>query len=164
MHVGGGIRDESAIAAVLDAGARWAVLGTAAVKDPELVRRACQRHPDQLIVAVDARDGLVAVEGWTATSNIDAVELARRAVGWGASKILYTDVARDGLRGGPNVAATARLQQALGATPVIASGGIGSLDDLRALAAAGVQECVVGRAIYDGVFSVAEALAAVAAC
>jgi phosphoribosylformimino-5-aminoimidazole carboxamide ribotide isomerase len=160
MQVGGGIRDEAAVDAVLGAGARWAVLGTAAVKDPALVERVCRRHPDKVIVAVDARDGRVAVDGWTTTSDIDAVELAARAAGWGAAKILYTDVSRDGLRGGPNVAATARLQAALGAVPVLASGGIGSLADLRALAAAGVRECIVGRAIYDGVFTVAEAVAA----
>jgi phosphoribosylformimino-5-aminoimidazole carboxamide ribotide isomerase len=160
MQVGGGIRDEAAVDAVLDAGARWAVLGTAAVKDPALVERVCKRHADRVIVAVDARDGRVAVEGWTATSDIDAIDLARRAAGWGAAKILYTDVSRDGLRGGPNVAATARLQAALGDVPVLASGGIGALADLRALAGAGVRECIVGRALYDGVFTLAQAIAA----
>jgi phosphoribosylformimino-5-aminoimidazole carboxamide ribotide isomerase len=160
MQVGGGIRDEAAVDAVLGAGARWAVLGTAAVKDPVLVERVCRRHRDQVIVAVDARDGRVTVAGWTEASDVDAADLARRAADWGAAKILYTDVARDGLRGGPNVAATARLQAALGEVPVLASGGIGSLDDLRALAAAGVRECIVGRAIYDRVFTVAEAIAA----
>ncbi len=159
VQVGGGIRDEAAIDAVLAAGARWAVLGTAAVKSPELVQRACEKYPDRVIIAVDARDGRVAVEGWTKASDVDAVELAQRAVGWGAAKILYTDISRDGLRGGPNVAATARLQAALGATPVIASGGIGALADLRELAAAGVQECVLGRALYDKVFTLEEALA-----
>jgi phosphoribosylformimino-5-aminoimidazole carboxamide ribotide isomerase len=160
VQVGGGVRDEAALEAVLAAGARWAVLGTAAVKDPAFVQRACQRHPDRVIVAVDARDGRVAVEGWAETSDVDAIDLATRAAGWGAAKILYTDVSRDGLRGGPNVAATARLQAALGATPVLASGGIGSLDDLRALSAAGVRECIVGRAIYDNVFTVEQAIAA----
>ena len=160
VQVGGGIRDEAAIDAVLAAGAQWAVLGTAAVKSPELVQRACERYPGRVIVAVDARDGRVAVDGWTTTSDIDAVDLARRAVGWGAAKILYTDVSRDGLRGGPNVAATARLQAALGTTPVLASGGIGSLADLRELSAAGVLECVLGRALYDKVFTLEEALAA----
>jgi phosphoribosylformimino-5-aminoimidazole carboxamide ribotide isomerase len=160
VQLGGGVRDAAAVDAVLAAGAALVVLGTAAVKDPAFVERACAEHRGRVVVAVDARDGHVAVEGWTETSSVDAVELARRAAGWGAAKILYTDVSRDGLRGGPNVAATARLQQALGDVPVIASGGIGALDDLRALAAAGVAECVVGRALYDGVFTLEEALRA----
>jgi phosphoribosylformimino-5-aminoimidazole carboxamide ribotide isomerase len=160
VHVGGGIRSEADIKAILDAGARWAVLGTAAVKDPAFVEKACKTFADRVIIAVDARDGRVAVEGWTVASDVDAVELAQRAVGWGAAKILYTDVSRDGLRGGPNVAATARLQAALGSVPVIASGGIGALQDLKDLHAAGVLECVVGRAIYDQVFTVAEAVKA----
>jgi phosphoribosylformimino-5-aminoimidazole carboxamide ribotide isomerase len=137
---------------------RFAVLGTAAVADPALVERLCRRHAGRIVVAVDARDGLVAVEGWTRASSVTANELAARAAGWGAAKILYTDVARDGLKRGPNVEATAALQRAV-SLPVIASGGIGSLDDLRALAAAGVAECVVGRALYDGAFTLAEALA-----
>lgn len=159
-QVGGGIRDAAAIAAVLDAGARWAVLGTAAVRSPELVRAACVEHPGQVVVAVDARDGMVAVDGWAATSNVPAEALAAQAAAWGAAKILYTDIARDGTRRGPAVDATARLQAALGATPVVASGGIATLDDLRALSEAGVAECVVGRALYDKVFTLEEALRA----
>jgi phosphoribosylformimino-5-aminoimidazole carboxamide ribotide isomerase len=161
VQVGGGIRDEAALDAVLATGASFAVLGTAAVKSPELVKRACEKHAGRVIVAVDAKDGFVAVEGWAEASTVEATELATRAAGWGAAKILYTDVARDGLRTGPNVEATARLQRALGGSvPVIASGGISSLDDLRALAAAGVSQCVVGRALYDGVFTLGEALRA----
>jgi phosphoribosylformimino-5-aminoimidazole carboxamide ribotide isomerase len=157
--MGGGIRDEAAVEAALGV-ARWVVLGTAAVKDPTLVERVCRRHPGRIVVAVDAKDGRVAVEGWTEDSEVLAVELAQRAAGWGAAKILYTDVSRDGAKVGPNVGATAALQGALGAVPVIASGGIGRLDDLRALAGAGVAECVIGRALYDGVFTVEEAIAA----
>jgi len=160
LQVGGGLRSDGAVEQVLAAGARFAVLGTAAVADPALVERLCRRHPGTIVVAVDARDGMVAVEGWTRASTVAAAELAARAAAWGAAKILYTDVARDGLKRGPNVDATAALQRALGEVPVIASGGIGSLDDLRALAAAGVAECVVGRALYDGAFTLAEALAA----
>jgi phosphoribosylformimino-5-aminoimidazole carboxamide ribotide isomerase len=160
LQVGGGLRDEAAVEAVLAAGARYAVLGTAAVKDPALVERLCRQHPDTIVVAVDARDGMVAVEGWTQASTVSAVELATRAAGWGAAKILYTDVARDGLKRGPAVEATAALQRALRLTPVIASGGIGSLDDLRALQAERIAECVVGRALYDGAFTLAEGLAA----
>src|SRR5262249_41273501 len=131
LQVGGGVRDAAHVQSLLDAGARWIVLGTAAVKDPAFVRDLCERHPDTIVVAVDARDGRVAVEGWTETSDRDAIALARQAAAWGAARILYTDVARDGDKRGPNVAATARLQAALGATPVIASGGIGALADLR---------------------------------
>lgn len=160
VQVGGGIRDAAAIAAVLEAGAARVVLGTAAVREPALVEAACRTHPGRVVVAVDARDGRVAVEGWAATSDVDAIELARRAAGWGAARILYTDVTRDGTRRGPNVAATARLQEALGELPVIASGGIGTLDDLQTLAARGVKMCVVGRALYDGAFTLEEALAA----
>jgi phosphoribosylformimino-5-aminoimidazole carboxamide ribotide isomerase len=156
VQVGGGVRD----AALLDLGAARVVLGTAAVRDPALVERLCSRHPGRVVVAVDALDGRVAVSGWTEATEIDAVELGRRAAGWGAGRILYTDIARDGGKGGPNVAATARLQEALGETPVIASGGIGALADLRALAAAGIPYCVVGRALYDGAFTLEEALAA----
>jgi len=156
VQVGGGVRDAS----LLDAGAARVVLGTAAIKDPALVERLCSAHPGRVVVAVDALDGRVAVSGWTEATAVDAVDLARRAAGWGAGRILYTDIARDGGKGGPNVAATARLQQALGATPVIASGGIGTLDDLRALAAAGIPYCVVGRALYDGAFTLEEAIAA----
>lgn len=161
LQVGGGVRDEAAIEAVLDAGARYVVLGTAAVKSPSLVERACARWPGRIVVAVDARDGRVTVSGWAEASDVSVEELAARAASWGAAKILYTDVARDGLRSGPNVAATARLQRLLGSgIPVIASGGVSSLDDLRALARAGVAECVVGRALYDGAFTLEAALAA----
>jgi phosphoribosylformimino-5-aminoimidazole carboxamide ribotide isomerase len=161
VQVGGGVRSPGDVDELLAAGAAAVVLGTAAVKEPSLAAELCARHPGQVVVAVDARDGRVAVEGWTQIADVDAVTLAGRAAAWGAAKILYTDVARDGLGQGPNVAMTARLQAALGpATPVIASGGIGSLDHLRALAAAGIAECVVGRALYDGRFSLEEALAA----
>jgi phosphoribosylformimino-5-aminoimidazole carboxamide ribotide isomerase len=159
VEVGGGIRDEVGARAVLDAGASHVVLGTAAVKSPAFVEALCRALPGRVVVAVDARDGLVAVEGWVETSTLTAVELGRRAAGWGAAALLYTDVARVGTGRGPNIAATAALAAAVG-VEVIASGGVHSLDDLRALAAAGVPAVVVGRAIYDGRFTVAEALAA----
>jgi len=158
VQVGGGVRSADDVEALLGLGAAFVVVGTAAVKEPSLVERACREHPGRIVVAVDARDGRVAVEGWTETAEMTALELAGRAAGWGAAKILYTDVARDGLGRGPNVEMTARLAAAV-SIPVIASGGISSLADLRALAAAGVQECVVGRALYDGVFTLEEALA-----
>jgi phosphoribosylformimino-5-aminoimidazole carboxamide ribotide isomerase len=160
VQVGGGIRDAAAIETALNSGARYAVLGTVAVRSPELILRVCEQWPGQIVVAVDARDGKVTIEGWTETSAIDALDLATRAAAWGAAKVLYTDVARDGTRRGPAIETTARLQAALGATPVIASGGIATLADVRALAEAGVAECVIGRALYDGVFTLAEAIAA----
>jgi phosphoribosylformimino-5-aminoimidazole carboxamide ribotide isomerase len=156
VEVGGGIRDRAAIEAVLAAGAALVVLGTAAVRTPALVEDACRAHPGKVIVAVDAKDGVVAVDGWTASGGVTAIELGRRAAAWGAAALLYTDVARDGLRTGPNVEATAALQRALDCE-VIASGGVGTLDDLARLRAAGIAAAVVGRALYDKVFSVEEA-------
>ena len=105
VEVGGGIRDRAAIDSVLAAGAQLVVLGTAAVKTPALVEDACKAHPGRVIVAVDAKDGVVAVDGWTTSGGITAIELGRRAASWGAAALLYTDVARDGLRQGPNVEA-----------------------------------------------------------
>jgi phosphoribosylformimino-5-aminoimidazole carboxamide ribotide isomerase len=158
VEVGGGLRDPTSIDAMLALGAAFVVLGTAAVRSPELVERACRAHPGRVIVAVDARDGIVAVEGWTASGGVTASELGHRAAGWGAAALLYTDVARDGLHAGPNVAATAALARAAGCD-VIASGGVGSLDDLAALRDAGIPAAVVGRALYDRRFTVAEAAA-----
>jgi phosphoribosylformimino-5-aminoimidazole carboxamide ribotide isomerase len=159
VELGGGLRDEAAIAAALAAGARWVVLGTAAVKQPAMVERSCRANPGRVIVAVDAKDGLVAVEGWTETSSVDATELGRRASGWGAAGLLYTDIARDGLEVGPNVEATARLARACDA-PVIASGGVGTLAHLRALRDANIPMVVVGRALYEARFTLEQAIVA----
>jgi phosphoribosylformimino-5-aminoimidazole carboxamide ribotide isomerase len=158
VEVGGGIRDRAAIDAVVALGAAYVVLGTAAVKAPDMVEAACRAYPQRIIVAVDARDGVVAVDGWTATGNVTAIELGKRAAGWGAAALLYTDVARDGLHVGPNVEATAELARAV-SCEVIASGGVGSLDHLRELRDAKIAAVVVGRAIYDKRFTVAEAAA-----
>lgn len=157
VEVGGGIRDLAAIDSVIALGAAFVVLGTAAVRSPALVEHACRAHPGRIIVAVDARDGIVAVEGWTVSGGITASGLTSRAASWGAAAVLYTDVARDGLTAGPNVEATAALTRAAD-IPVIASGGVGSLDDLARLREAGIPAVVVGRAIYDGRFTVAEAV------
>jgi phosphoribosylformimino-5-aminoimidazole carboxamide ribotide isomerase len=156
VQVGGGLRDRAAVEAALSAGARWAVLGTAAVRRPDLVRELCQAFPQRIIAAVDARDGVVAIEGWTEAATVRAEELGARAAEWGAAALLYTDVARDGTGDGPAVEATAALAHAV-AVPVIASGGIGSLADLRALAGAGIAMTVVGRALLEKRFTVAEA-------
>lgn len=156
VEVGGGIRDRAAVDAVLGMGAAFAVLGTAAVRDPALVEDVCRAYPGQIIVAVDARDGVVAIDGWTASGGVTAIELGLRAAAWGAAALLYTDVARDGLRRGPNVAATSQLAHAV-PCEVIASGGVGELDDLVRLRDAGVAAVVVGRALYDRRFTVADA-------
>ena len=158
VEVGGGIRDRATIDGVLALGAAFCVLGTAAVRTPALVEEACDAHPGKIIVAVDARDGVVSVAGWTASGAITAIELGVRAARWGAAALLYTDIARDGLRTGPNIAATSALARAAGCE-VIASGGVGTLDDLAALRDAGIAAVVVGRALYDRRFTVAEAAA-----
>jgi phosphoribosylformimino-5-aminoimidazole carboxamide ribotide isomerase len=156
VEVGGGIRDRAAIEAVLELGASFVVLGTAAVRSPALVEDVCRAHPGRIIVAVDARDGIVAVDGWTAGSNVTAIELGIRADAWGAGALLYTDVSRDGLHVGPNVAATVALRNAV-ACEVIASGGVGTLDHVAKLREAGIAAVVVGRALYDKHFTVDEA-------
>jgi phosphoribosylformimino-5-aminoimidazole carboxamide ribotide isomerase len=158
VEVGGGVRDAAAVEHLFDLGARRVVVGTLAVRSPDVVERLCGAHPEGIVVAIDARDGMVAVEGWQETSTVSAADLARRAQDWGAGALLYTDVARDGLQTGPAVEATAALQDEV-SIPVIASGGIATLDDLDRLRDAGVRAAVVGRAIYEGNFTVEEALA-----
>lgn len=162
IQVGGGIRDQAALDAVFAAGAGFAVLGTAAVKSPAFAAAACAAHPGRIIVAVDARDGTVAVEGWVESAGIAVRTLAERAAGWGAAGLLYTDVARDGTQEGPDFSNTAALAAAV-PIPVIASGGVATLDDVRALARLGVPAVVIGRALYENRFTVAEAIAAAAA-
>lgn len=159
VQVGGGIRDRAAVDAVIAAGATRVVLGTAAVKSPALVEACCRAYPGRIVVAVDAKDGVVAVSGWTEASDVSAIELGARAAAWGAAALLYTDVARDGTGAGPNVAATAALARAV-PIEVIASGGVATLDHLRALRDADLAAVVVGRALYDGVFTLAEAVEA----
>lgn len=159
VQLGGGIRDLAAIENWLEAGIARVILGTAAVKNPELVRLACARFPGRIAVGIDARDGLVAVEGWAETSTLRADELAARFADAGVAAIVYTDIDRDGTLAGANVEATAALA---GKTdiPVIASGGIGGLDDLRRLrAAGGIAGAISGRALYDGRIDLAAALA-----
>jgi len=151
-QLGGGIRDLATIEAWLDRGIRRVILGTVALRDPDLVREACRRFPGRVAVGIDARNGRVAVEGWAETSDVTALDLALRFEDAGAAAIIYTDIDRDGALGGVNVEATAELASRL-TTPVIASGGVASLDDLRALKAVedkGVAGVISGRALYDG--------------
>jgi phosphoribosylformimino-5-aminoimidazole carboxamide ribotide isomerase len=152
IQVGGGIRDERTIAAYLDAGVTWCIIGTQAVKEPAFVGRACHAFPDSIIVGLDAKDGMVAINGWAVVTDHRVVDLARRFEGDGASAIVYTDIGRDGMLTGPNVHATRVLAEAI-ATPVIASGGITTIDDVRALAevaGSGIVGAITGRAIYEG--------------
>jgi phosphoribosylformimino-5-aminoimidazole carboxamide ribotide isomerase len=165
IQLGGGIRTPEHIRAWLEAGIRRVILGTVALRDPALVKQACRDWPGRIVVGIDARDGLVAVEGWAETSNVTALDLARRFVDAGVAAIVYTDIDRDGAMQGPNVEATAALAQAV-PIPVIASGGVSSLDDLRALkarAADGIAGAISGRAIYDGRIDLAQAIQLLAA-
>src|SRR6185437_14750835 len=160
VQVGGGVRSLAAVESYLELGAARVVLGTSAVKDPALVNEAARRWPGRVVVALDAKDGKVALDGWEQTSTRTALEVARGLAGLPLAALLYTDVSRDGTRAGPNLAATREIA-AGGGVPVLASGGVGTLDDLRALAAIpGVAGAIVGRALYERAFTLDEALAA----
>jgi phosphoribosylformimino-5-aminoimidazole carboxamide ribotide isomerase len=164
VQLGGGIRDRAGVEAWLDKGVARVILGTAALRNPELVRVLARAHPGRIAVGIDARDGRVAVEGWAETSDVTATDLARRFEDAGVAAIVYTDIDRDGALEGPNVAATAALARAV-AIPVIASGGIASLDDLAALKASGapLDGAISGRALYEGRLDVAAAVRLLAA-
>lgn len=160
VQLGGGIRDMAGVERWLEAGVARVILGTVALTNPELVRAACKRFPGRVAVGIDARKGKVAVNGWTETSEIQAIELALRFEDAGVAAIVFTDIDRDGAMGGVNIDATVDLAFAL-STPVIASGGVSSLDDLKALKAeesSGIEGVIVGRALYDGGVEPAAAL------
>ena len=164
VQLGGGVRDMPAIERWLAAGVARVILGTVAVRDPDLVRAAARAFPGRIAVGVDARGGQVAVEGWAETTELSALDLARRFEDAGVAALIYTDIDRDGAMEGPNVAATAALACAV-SIPVIASGGVSSLDDLRALKGCGapLDGVISGRALYDGRIDVAEAARLLAA-
>jgi phosphoribosylformimino-5-aminoimidazole carboxamide ribotide isomerase len=159
VQVGGGVRTRASFDACLAMGASRVVLGSAAVSDASLVRALAADHPGVVVVAVDARDGLVAVDGWTRATQVRAVDLVHELADVPLAGVLYTDVSRDGTRAGPNVEATAEIAGAT-AIPVIASGGVGTLDHLRALASRGVAACIVGRALYEEAFTLEAAIEA----
>jgi len=164
VEAGGGLRSLEAIGALLASGVRWALLGTRAALDPVFLAEACRLFPGSIIVAVDAFDGNVAVDGWTRRLDVAAVDLARQAQQVGAAEILYTDIARDGTQLGPNLRSTLAVAQAAG-LPVLASGGVASLEDLKRLAGIpGVVGAVVGRALYTGAVDLKQALAELSAC
>jgi phosphoribosylformimino-5-aminoimidazole carboxamide ribotide isomerase len=161
IEVGGGVRSVARAAELLELGADRVIFGTAALAQPEVVREACRRFPGRIAVGIDARDGKVAVQGWTETSETTAIELARQVEQFGACRVIYTDISRDGTQQGVNVAATRAVAEAI-AIPVTASGGVGSIDDVRALMAcgvAGIDAVIVGRALYTGAVRLADAIA-----
>ncbi len=163
LEFGGGVRTLEDARAVFDAGATRLILGTVALESPALLGEVCDRYPGRIYVALDAREGKVAVRGWRETSGIAALDAASRCVKLGTAGFLFTDISRDGTGRGVNVEATAALADAV-SVPVIASGGVASLDDLRALRAVesrGITAVIVGRAIYTGAVKLAEAIAAV---
>jgi phosphoribosylformimino-5-aminoimidazole carboxamide ribotide isomerase len=159
VQVGGGIRDLDTIASYLQAGVRYVIIGTQAVREPAFAAAACAKHPGRVIVGIDARDGRVAVEGWAEASTRTAQELAAELQGVGVVAIVYTDISRDGMLQGVNAEATAALAGAVD-IPVIASGGVSSLDDIRrlqAVAEKGIEGVIVGRALYEGTLDLGEA-------
>ncbi len=159
VQVGGGLRQLDDVEAALDAGARWAIVGTRGALEPSFLGEACRRFEDRIIVGIDASDGRVAVDGWTRTLALEAIALARDAAAAGAAAIVYTDIARDGTQNGPNVWSTEAVARVAG-IPVFASGGVGSLDDIRQLAAVpGLAGVIVGRALYTGAVDLRRALA-----
>ena len=165
IQFGGGIRDEKTIDFWLNRGVRRVILGTIALKDPDLVKRACRDHPGRIVVGIDARDGLVAVEGWTEASKIKAIDLGQKFDDCGVAAIIYTDIRRDGAMEGPNLEATISLANAV-SVPVIASGGVSSLDDLKVLKLAGeglLEGVISGRALYDGQIDLGHAVRLLAA-
>jgi phosphoribosylformimino-5-aminoimidazole carboxamide ribotide isomerase len=160
VQVGGGLRDAHAIQAVSDAGATRAIVGTVAVRDPDLCETLCRAFPGRVVVGIDARDGIARVSGWEEGSTSLATDVARAVAKRGAAAIVYTDIARDGTERGPNVEETAKVARAA-QIPVIASGGVGSLDHIKAVAARapdGIEGVIVGKALYTGAVKLEDAL------
>ncbi|MEQ8788150.1 MAG: 1-(5-phosphoribosyl)-5-[(5-phosphoribosylamino)methylideneamino]imidazole-4-carboxamide isomerase [Pirellulaceae bacterium] len=158
-QVGGGIRDEATIDDLFALGVARLVVGTRALTDPEWFLSMCRRHPQRMVVGIDARDGLAATDGWLETSQTSAVELASCFAGAPLAGIVYTDIAKDGMMAGPNLSAMAEMLASTDA-PVIASGGVTTAADVAALAELGVAGCIIGRTLYEGKLSLADALAA----
>jgi phosphoribosylformimino-5-aminoimidazole carboxamide ribotide isomerase len=160
-QLGGGIRDIPTIEAYLSLGIGRVILGTAAQRNPELVEEACRLFPGRIVVGIDAKNGMVAVQGWAEVTGVTAVDLAKRFEGYGVAAIIYTDIARDGMMQGPNIEATRALAEAI-SIPVIASGGVSSLKDienLMAIETSGIAGAITGKAVYTGAINLAEAVA-----
>jgi phosphoribosylformimino-5-aminoimidazole carboxamide ribotide isomerase len=160
-ELGGGVRSEETIRSLLDLGLSRLVVGTRALKEPVWFRQMARQFPHKLVLGIDARDGRVSTDGWLETSATDATELARQLADEPIAAIVYTDIATDGMMAGPNVPAMEAMQQAV-ACPVIASGGVTTVDDVRRLARAKLAGCIIGRALYEGTITVHDALAAAA--
>ncbi len=161
VELGGGLRSPEAIEEALALGVERVVIGTAAYEDREFLRAVCKKFPGKIVVGIDARDGQVAIKGWKESTSMDAIELAKRCQEDGASRIIYTDISRDGTSLGVNVEATLRLARAVN-IPIVASGGVASLDDIRRLKELetdGIEGVIVGRALYGGAFTLREAIA-----
>lgn len=159
VQIGGGIRDAATVQAYLDAGVQYCIIGTKAVQDPQFVVDLCQQFPGHIIVGIDAKNGMVATDGWAEVSSVSAIELARKFEKAGVSAIVYTDIARDGMMKGVNVDETARLAESI-SIPVIASGGVTHMDDIKALCEVedtGVIGAILGRSIYEGTIDLAKA-------
>jgi phosphoribosylformimino-5-aminoimidazole carboxamide ribotide isomerase len=160
VQLGGGIRDLDTIERYLDDGVSYVIIGTAAVKNPGFLHEACDAFPGHIMVGLDAKDGKVATDGWSKLTGHDVVDLAKRFQDYGVEAVIYTDIGRDGMMTGVNIEATVRLAQAL-AVPVIASGGLNSLEDVQRLLAVeseGITGCIAGRAIYEGKLDFAAAV------
>jgi phosphoribosylformimino-5-aminoimidazole carboxamide ribotide isomerase len=157
-QLGGGLRTQAHLEEALGWGVARVILGTRALQDPDWCAAMCRRFPGLVALGIDARAGRVSTEGWLHDSETQAVDLARRAAVWGVAAIIYTDIQRDGMLQGANVEATAELARAVPDVPVIASGGVTSLDDVARLARAGLPGCIIGRALYEGRIDLSEAI------
>lgn len=161
VQLGGGIRDMDTIATYIDRGVSRVVLGTEAIRNPDLIIQAALKFPERIVVGIDARNGFVAIEGWTETTGTTAIDLARRFENVGLAAINFTDIHRDGMQTGPNLEATRRLAEAV-TIPVVASGGVSTIEDIKnllRLESAGVQGVITGKALYDGSLDLKEAIA-----
>ena len=161
VQLGGGIRDMDTIATYIDRGVSRVVLGTEAIRNPDLIIQAALRFPERIVVGIDARNGFVAIEGWTETTGTTAIDLARRFEDVGLAAINFTDIHRDGMQTGPNLEATRRLAEAV-SIPVVASGGVSTIEDIKnllPLESAGVQGVITGKALYSGSLDLKEAIA-----
>ncbi|HUG70668.1 MAG TPA: 1-(5-phosphoribosyl)-5-[(5-phosphoribosylamino)methylideneamino]imidazole-4-carboxamide isomerase [Pirellulaceae bacterium] len=158
-ELGGGVRDEDTIKSWLDAGLYRLVIGTKALKEPDWFRTMCRRYPRQLVLGIDARNGRVATDGWLDVSDVAATEMARQYAGEPLAAIVYTDIAKDGMMAGTNLPAMQEMKEAVD-VPVIASGGVTNVEDVRQLARMAMAGCIIGRALYEGTLTIADAVSA----
>jgi phosphoribosylformimino-5-aminoimidazole carboxamide ribotide isomerase len=158
IQLGGGLRTDNDLAAAFDWGVRWAVLGTRALQSPEWVRSCADRYPNRMVLGIDAKDGFVATEGWLSVSQVKAIDLAKQVSDAPLAAVVCTDIAKDGMMSGPNFESLEALQAAI-PLPVIASGGVCSLDHVRRLMESGIPGCIIGRALYEGAIDLSVTLA-----